>query len=440
MGFLYSLIYTLAFILLLPVFALSTIFRGKYAAGFFQRLGYLPKFKKDRRRVVWLHCVSVGEVNAARPLVDAIRSEFEEHRLIVSTVTRTGQKLAHEIYSDKADSIFYVPFDWKFTVRRAIRHFSPSVLLLMETEIWFNLIRETSKAKARIAIVNGRLSERSYKRYGYLKKTMRRVLGHLDAALMQSNADANRIMSLGLRASKVKVSGNLKFDHHIEAGESDLANSIRERFEITPEAPLIIAASTHSPEEKLVLEAFKEVWKSSERALPRLMLVPRHPERFDEVADLIRTTGFAWARRSEAESTRDAAAEVILLDSIGELRSVYPLAELVFVGGSLIPHGGQSIFEPAAYGRAIIAGPHMSNFAFGVRDFLERNAIRQLSNVKEKHIVPELAEAFRELLADNVGRAEMGHNALTAMNTNRGATERTIEYLRSYLRSSRSGY
>lgn len=433
---LYSFLYSVAFVIMLPVFLLSAIFRTKHAAGFFQRLGFLPKFNKDRRPVIWLHCVSVGETNAARPLVDAMLRDIPEHRLIVSTVTRTGQKLAREIYGHRADCVFYVPFDWAFTVRRALRHFSPSVLLLMETEIWFNLIRETSRSKCRIAIVNGRLSERSYKRYGYLKATMKRILGYLDVALMQSNNDANRIMSLGLRASKVKVSGNLKFDHDVEAVEAALAADIRQRFDITPEAPLVIAASTHEPEERLIIEAFKEVWKSSQSALPRLMLVPRHPERFDAVADLMRNSGFNWVRRTEKISGRDRSAEVILLDSIGELRAIYPLAELVFVGGSLIPHGGQSIFEPAAAGRAIITGPYMANFEAAVNEFVARDAIRQISATKEKQIVAQLTELMKSLLADSAGRKYLGDSALAVMNANRGSADKTIEYLRPLLSSA----
>lgn len=433
---LYSFLYTVAFLLMLPVFLLSFIFRTKHAAGFFQRLGFLPKFNKDHRPVVWLHCVSVGETNAARPLVDAIRRDLPEHRLIVSTVTRTGQKLAREIYGHRADCVFYVPFDWALTVRRALRHFSPSVLLLMETEIWFNLIRETSRSKCRIAIVNGRLSERSFKRYGYLKNTMKRILGYLQIALMQSNVDANRIMSLGLRASKVKVSGNLKFDHDVEPIESDLVAAFRQRFAITPDVPLIIAASTHEPEERLVIEAFKKVWKSSQSTLPRLMIVPRHPERFDAVAELMRKSGFNWVRRTEKESGRDKTAEIILLDTIGELRAIYPLAEVVFVGGSLIPHGGQSIFEPAAAGRAIITGPYTSNFEAAVKEFAARDAIRQINATKEAAIIDELAEAMAVLVADSAGRKYLGNNALAAMNANRGAADKTIEYIRPLIASA----
>jgi 3-deoxy-D-manno-octulosonic-acid transferase len=288
----------------------------------------------------------------------------------------------------------------------------------------------------RVAVVNGRISERSFKRYGYFKRTMKRLLGYLDRALMQSNADANRLMALGLRASKARVTGNLKFDHDVTAAESELTEEFRRRFGIIPEAPLIIAASTHSPEEEWILEAFKAVWKRGPGGLPRLMIAPRHPERFAEVAEILKKTGFTWVRRSEAESPRDKAAEVILLDSIGELRAAYPLAEIVFVGGSLVPHGGQSILEPAASGRAIITGPHTSNFAEIVQNFLEREAIIQLENAKESEVSKQLASALGTLLARPTKRKVLGERARAVMDTNRGAVERTLEHLEPLLAGS----
>ena len=429
MYFLYGLLYTLAFVLMLPVFAVSGILRTKHAAGFFQRLGFLPKFRSNGQPVVWIHCVSVGETNAARPLIEGLKGKYPGHRIIVSTVTRTGQKLAKEIYAGLAECVFYVPFDFRWTVRRALRRFEPRVLLLMETELWFNLIRETHKSKARVAIVNGRLSERSFDRYSKIKGFMKRALGYIDLALMQENADARRIMGLGIRASKVKVLGNLKFDHDTNARENELTRDLRERFGITAEAPLIIAASTHSPEEKWILEAFKQVWKSADARLPRLMIAPRHPERFDDVAEQIKATGFDWVRRSSGPSERDKTAEVILLDSIGELRAAYPIAELVFVGGSLIPHGGQSIYEPASAGKAILTGPHTSNFSAAVSEFSGQNALIRLDETTEASVVGDLAENFKTVLCNDELRENLGRNALRVMAQNRGAASRTLEYL-----------
>ena len=432
----YSIVFTLGFILLLPRFVVDALVKGKYAAGFGQRLGFVPRFDPQGKPVVWIHCVSVGEANAARPLAQRIKRDFPRHSLVISTTTRTGQQLARTAFADIADLVFYFPFDWRFSVRRTLSRIKPSVVLLMETEIWMNFIRETHRSGTPIAIVNGRLSQRSFKRFTYIKGWMRRVLAHIDLAVMQENADAKRIMALGMRASKVKVSGNLKFDHDLAADEIGLTDELRRRFLVRGDEPLIIAASTHAPEEKWILEAFKEVWKSTSNDLPRLMIAPRHPERFAEVAELIKATGFTWVKRSDPESERDAVAEVILLDSIGELRSAYPLAEIVFVGGSLIPHGGQSIFEPASAGKAIVTGPYTVNFDAAVREFLDRGALVQLSAKKEREMVPALTAAITDLLTNAAKRDELGKNALTAMNNNRGAVGRTLEYLSPLLSTS----
>lgn len=437
---LYSLVYTIAFLAMLPVFALSGIVRGKRAAGFFQRLSFsLPKFTPDERKTVWLHCVSVGEANAARPLVDRLHTDFPDVRLIVSTTTRTGQKLAKELFT-KAEAVFYVPFDWRWTVRRVLRHFRPTLLVIMETELWLNLIRESCRSHVRVALVNGRMSERSYKRYNAFKKTMKRLFGYFDRALIQTGADANRFMALGMRASKVKVTGNLKFDHSITEAEETLTEEFRTRFGLAGNVPLIIAASTHSPEESWALEAFRKASETRREDSPRLLIAPRHPERFDEVAQLIANSGFRWTRRSEAAKDSDTSADVILLDSIGELRAAFPLAEIVFVGGSLIEHGGQSILEPAAEGKAIIAGPYTHNFKAIVEEFVERDALIQIPKDALDDTSAALAKEFLSLLARPEKRKGLGERAKVAMNNNRGAIDRTFEQLRPLiLRSSSEG-
>ena len=426
----YSFLLTVGFLILSPMLLLR---REKYAAGFWQRLGYLPEFEQDGRPVLWLHCVSVGETNAARPLVTALKKKFPAYRLVVSTTTKTGQELARELFKAEAEVVFYFPFDWRFSVLRALKTFKPNIVLLMETELWFNFIREAGKSGALVTIVNGRLSEKSFKRYLYIKNFMRRVLSRVELALMQEPDDAKRIIKLGMRTAKVKVTGNIKYDQKKALAESDLTEYLRRRFDVSKDAPLIICASTHAPEEKWILEAFKNVFKDSPEKLPRLLIAPRHPERFAEVAALIEQTGFEWTRRSNAESESDAQAEIILLDSIGELRAAYALAEIVFVGGSLIAHGGQSIVEPAAAGKPIVTGFYTMNFAAAVREFIEQNAIIQLPPTDENTIVGELSEVFTTLLRDARLRENLAVNALAAVKNNQGATGRTIENLQSLL-------
>ena len=433
---LYSLLLTLAFILMSPLFFLR---RQKYAAGFTQRLGNYPEFKHDSRKVIWLHCVSVGETNAVRPLVDELKSHFPDHRVVISTTTLTGQTLAQNIFKDKADAVFYFPFDFKFSVRKALEQFKPSVVLLMETEIWPRFIREAKQSGAKIAIVNGRLSDASFRRYSIFKSFIRSVLADVDIALMQGEAYAKRIISIGIDPAKVKTTGNLKFDLNLDSSETDLTAEFRERFGISAERPLIVAASTHSPEELWMLEAFSEFFLEPSKLRPRLLIAPRHPERFDEVAEQVRSIGasrfpqfkpLSMARRSSDDSEKDKAADVILLDSIGELRSVYPLAEIVFVGGSLIPHGGQSVLEPAAAGKVIITGPYTHNFEAVVKELIANHAIVQLPEVRDEQVVDWIFDAISDLFEDGEERKLLGTMTAKVMAANRGATGKTIEYLK----------
>jgi 3-deoxy-D-manno-octulosonic-acid transferase len=383
--------------------------------------------------VLWLHSVSVGETQAARPLAKRLKEEFPEYRLVVSTTTKTGQELAQEVFKDAAELVFYFPYDWRFTVNRALEKIRPNVVLLMETEIWFNFIREAGKSNTRVFIVNGRLSEKSLKRYLRIRTTLRRVLHYVDMALMQSSADAKRLLQLDIRSSKVRITGNIKFDQNTDESEMVHTDYFRERFAISEDAPLIVVASTHTPEESWILEAFKALWKSAPEKLPRLLIAPRHPERFEEVSELTKQSGFEWVKRSEEISERDKTAEVILLDTIGELRAVFPLAGVVFIGGSLIPHGGHSILEPAIAEKPIVTGFYTTNFDAVVKEFLEKEAVVQLPKIEAEEIPTKLAEVFLEILQNSEYREKLAQNALAVMQKNRGAVEKTIEHLKPFL-------
>jgi 3-deoxy-D-manno-octulosonic-acid transferase len=420
MYFLYSILLSIGFVLMLPFFLIR---REKYASGFRQRLGNYPEFKHDNRDVIWLHCVSVGETNAARPLVDRLIESFPDHRLVISTTTKTGQELARKIFGDRADAIFYFPFDFKSTVRRALYNYEPSLVLLMETEIWPRFIHEAKSSGAKVAIVNGRLSQRSFDRYSRLRSIVRRVLADVDLVLMQGDADAHRIKQLGIDAAKVSVTGNLKFER--TGNDGDLTEEFRSRFGVFADKPLIMAASTHEPEERFVLEALNgEIGHSC-----RLMVAPRHPERFDAVATLFRHSPYSFVRRSAQPAEGDRDADVILLDSIGELRSAYPLAEIVFVGGSLIPHGGQSVLEPAAEGKAVVTGPYTANFDAIVNEFAANQALIQLRTPDVKH----LREALVELLSTPSKREQLGSRAINVMKSSPKAASAITEKLKALL-------
>ena len=291
-----------------PLFVLR---RGKYTEGLAQRLGGAPEVDAGGKPILWLHCVSVGETQAARPLFQALLEAFPHYALVVSTTTLTGQRLAQEMFSEQAAAVFYFPFDWAWTARRALRRVKPSAVLLMETELWPNFLRLCRANKIPTAIVNGRLSAKSVRGYSRLHFFISRVVNDLTLALMQDEADASRLQSLGLPASRVHISGNIKFDLAPAADEKGLADALRARFQLAASRPLIVAASTHAPEEKIVLEALRILRETQPTA--RLLIAPRHPERFAEVASGIEKTGWQGARRIIQVSGRRSRLDPVSL-------------------------------------------------------------------------------------------------------------------------------
>jgi 3-deoxy-D-manno-octulosonic-acid transferase len=431
----YSFLLTVGFLILLPRFAIDAFRNGKYVTGLSERLGRIPRSKSVGTPSIWLHCVSVGETEAAKPLVRALRQALPGYRLVISTTTVTGQQVARRAFADAADLVFYFPIDWARTVRRVLNALDPAAVLIMETELWPNLLRECRRRSTPVALINGRISPTSFRRYSKIRPFMRRVLGDLTAGVMQSDADSKRIATLGLEPARIHRSGNLKFDSAMsELVKSDLQPVIRERFAFTTDQPLIVAASTHSPEEAILLTAFKQILTTDRR--PRLLLVPRHPERFDEVAKLIASTGLSWSRRSAPPSPNDANSTIVLLDSIGELRAVYESAALVFVGGSLIRHGGQNLLEPAAQGVCIVTGAHTHNFADITRALLEHEAVIQLPDLPPAEAATPLASLIANLLGDDSRRKAIGQRAREVCGANRGATDRTLSIIAELLSSS----
>src|ERR1051325_7649451 len=243
----YSLLLTLGLIVLIPHFLIQVLAHGKYIAGLRQRLGSLPPV--NGKPVIWLHCVSVGETQAARPLAQRVKQQFPHHALVVSTITLTGQKLARDVFRTTAERVFFFPFDWRWSVRRALKTINPAAVLIMETELWPNFLRECKARRIPVALVNGRISRQSYRRYGLIKFFLRRVLSCLSVAVMQSETDAERLQSLGMAREKLFTAGNLKFDAEVASGLTDKTEEIRERFGLRSGAPLIRAARTQAPGE-----------------------------------------------------------------------------------------------------------------------------------------------------------------------------------------------
>jgi 3-deoxy-D-manno-octulosonic-acid transferase len=432
MYFVYSLLLTIGVIALMPRFLIGALRHRKYVTGLSERLGRVPAIETNGRPVVWLHCVSVGETEAARPLVKALRNRFPSHALIVSTTTLTGQAFARKAFADQVAAIFYFPIDWAWTVRRVLSALNPSAVMIMETELWPRLFHECRRREIPVALVNGRISEKSFRGYSIPGRFIRRVVNDLTMALMQSEPDAERLHRLGFPNDRIYVSGNLKFDSAEMKGTEELTSYLGDRFGLDGSARLIVAASTHEPEERVICEALLSL-VSSPDARVRLVIAPRHPERFDDVAALLRGSGQTWARRSDLAKESDKDCEVILLDSIGELRAVYPLADIVFVGGSITPHGGHNMLEPAAAGACVVIGPHTQNFAVITRALLDDLALVQLPDLPLEETAQHLASVFRELLSDDQLRRQLAENARAVCEQNRGATERTIEMLADIL-------
>jgi len=417
----YSILLSLGLLVLLPLFLFKALAHGKYIAGFRQRLGSVPA--TSGKPVIWLHCVSVGETQAARPLAARLKQQFPHHALVISTITLTGQKLARNVFRAQAESVFYFPFDWRWSVRRALKAINPAAVLIMETELWPNFLRECKAREIPVALVNGRISRQSYGRYVLVKFFLRRVLASLSIAVMQSEADAERLQALGMPSDKLFTAGNLKFDAD---GGSDLRETtieIAERFGLQSEVPLVLAASTHAPEEEIILESFKQL-RTQQPA--RLMIAPRHPERFNEVASLIQNSGLKWTRRMNIPEAGDRYTDVILLDTIGELPATYSLAAVVFVGGSIVDRGGHNVLEPAVAGSAVVTGAHTHNF-HAIMDLMEQaDAVIKLPAAAGKDATRELTNVLSRLLADPDERARLALRAKQLVAENQGAAERTL--------------
>jgi 3-deoxy-D-manno-octulosonic-acid transferase len=430
----YSFLLTLGLLVLLPRFLFQAIAHGKYISGFAERLGSVKVPDNFEAPVIWIHCVSVGETQAARPLVDQLRQQFPSERIVISTVTLTGQRLAREVFKDHAQIVFYFPFDWRWTVRRSLDRIRPSLVLIMETELWPNFFRECQRRDVPLALVNGRISRQSQRQYALVRPLIKRVLSALSLAAMQSEADAQRITDLGMGPARVQVTGSMKFDAGKLLAREDVTRELDSRFKFRSAAPVILAASTHGPEEKILIESLGRL---SEYGRVRLLLAPRHPERFNEVATLIHSSGLSWARRTNAATESDAMADIVLLDTIGELPGAYPLADIVFVGGSIAQHGGHNPLEPAAVGACVVTGAHTSNFQAIVDLLLEGEGLVQLPTLDEVNAPIQLGRVFSELLADPVNRQQLGQRAKTIFETNQGATNRTLALLKPFLNAPR---
>ncbi len=451
---LYSVLIVAFFLVVSPYLLYQAIRYRKYIVSLPQRMGYLPvSFNLDGDESIWIHAVSVGEVLTVRALLPPLRERYPRLRLFVSTTTMAGQQVARSNLPF-VDEVFYFPFDLGFILNRTMRLVRPRLFIMMETEIWPNLLRACRREGVKTALVNGRISNRSYPRYRLARFFFRHVLADVDCFCMQSEESARRIIAMGAARERVSVTGSLKFDSLDIPAASDASSRssfppsflpapafvpapsvhdvhhrgptrVLRYFRIGPTRPVVIAASTLKGEEEHVLEAFQRIRATMTNAL--LIIAPRKPERFDDVERLVRRAGWNVARRTELRVDADPRHDVVILDTIGELAQLFQVATVVFVGGSLVDAGGHNILEPAVFGKPIVFGPHMDNFAEIARTFLDNGAAVQVRSGRE------LESTLLELLGDPVRRASLGAAARALVEANRGARGKTLAALAELL-------
>lgn len=424
MYLLYSALLAVTLVLGSPYWIYEMLRHGKYRKGLKERLGIVPsRLENSSRTSIWVHAVSVGEVLAVSELLRRLGAEFPQHRVVVSTTTDTGQALARKLFG--AENVFYFPLDFAFAVRRWMSALRPELIVIAETEFWPNFLRSARAREARVAIVNARISDRSLPGYRRWKGILRRVLACADLFLAQTTEDARRLVEIGAPEERVFVGGNLKYDVAAPA-TAPIVEELRNSLLRSGARPVLVCGSTVEGEDVLLIDAFKRVLSGFPAAV--MVLAPRHPQRFDEVAELLRRSGVSFRRRSEW-NRETLLGSVLLVDSIGELSSLYALADIAFVGGSLVPRGGHNIIEPAQYGVAIVVGPYTENFRDIVALFQLRDAVRVVN-------ANELLAEFPRLLENDSERTALGQCAAETLRTQMGATEFALGRLKALLAES----
>jgi 3-deoxy-D-manno-octulosonic-acid transferase len=422
-SFLYSVALAVGMLVSLPYWLFQMARHGKYRKGLAERLGRVPSrlvLPGEQGPVLWVHAVSVGEVLAVEGLVEELRRHLPQHRIFVSTTTDTGQELARKRFGE--ENVFYFPMDFAFAIRPYLRALRPRMVVIAETEFWPNFIQLAHAGGARIAVVNARISDRSWPSYRRFRGLLRRLLVDVDLFLAQTPEDAARLQDIGASPERVRVTGNLKFDIPAPAPPA-IVERLRKAIAEAGAGPVLVCGSTVDGEEPLLLKAFENLLVEYPRGV--MILAPRHPERFPAVVALLEQMSMRFWRRS-AWNGEALTGGVLLLDTIGELAALYALADVAFVGGSLVPRGGHNLIEPAQHGLATVVGNHTENFRDIVSLFQSRDAVRIVGPA-------ELPLVLMELLANDGERRALGQRAAETMRSQIGATARTADALEELL-------
>jgi len=423
MWLLYELLYLIGFVLYLP----SALWRRRLPhAGWTMRLGWYPAALRERlagRRSIWVHAVSVGEALAAQPLLQRLRQAYPDNPLAISTITPGGFDVASKRLGAR-DAVLYLPLDLQGCVDRALDALSPRILILMESELWPMLIRRAYARGIPVVVVNGRMSPRAFRRAQWFKPWLGGMLGRVATFLMQSREDAGRLLAVGASPGRVHVAGSLKWDASLGSRPDPGAiAALSRRLGLQDNEQIIVGGSTHRGEEAVLLQAFQSLATSGRRR--RLILAPRYLERLSEVEGVATTRGLQLVRLSEAKP--ESAWDVGLVDAFGQLPLYYGLASVVFIGGSLIPHGGQNPLEATSLGKPVVFGPSMHNFAVIAHELLAHHAARQVGTADE------LVMLLEELLSHGTESAQMGRRAQELTEQFQGASERTLAALQPLL-------
>ena len=426
--FLYDIVLWLAALFFIPYHFYRSRQR-KRPTAFAERFGMLAADELavlDGERPIWVHAVSVGETIAAKPLLKALKERFPGRKIVVSNVTETGRSVALTL--SEADLCIYFPFDFGFAVRRILSRIRPSIILVVETEIWPNFLRMARRAEIPVVMVNGRISDRSFAGYLRLGWFFRAVLGDFSWFCMQTCEDARRIIAMGAPSDRIKVTGNLKYDLPITTVSPLEKEQIRSAFLLPPDVLVFTAGSTHQGEDEVVISAYRQLVATGKKVL--MVLVPRHPERAREVAELLKRENMVFALRSGICGRTDpfSPGEALLVDTVGELMKFYAVSDVVFVGGSLVPTGGHNILEPASLRVPVLFGPHMSNFREAAEFILAYGGGMQVEDGDK------LAAALERLLDDPVARCAMGENGARLLEENSGSTGLHVMVVERFLK------
>jgi 3-deoxy-D-manno-octulosonic-acid transferase len=430
---LYNTLLTFLLILSAPYLFFRSLFQKRFRSQWIQRMGFFQDLAF--KRPIWVHAASVGEVFCTVPLLKRIKREFSHCEIVLTTMTSTGNEAA-KTHLPEADRVLFFPIDHPLTLRRVIKKIQPRLLLIAETELWPNLLRSCGRMGIPIILFNGRISEKSFRGYLFLKFLFKECLKYISLFLMQTMEDQNRIIEIGAESDKTRVVGNLKFDQNLPSFNQEAMANLTKSIGLQGKEAILIAGSTHPGEEEILLNLFKELRMIRSHLI--LILAPRHLVRLEEVERILEKESISWVRRTSLALDQDHQKqkdppEVILLDTMGELMSLYSLGTLVFVGGSLVPIGGHNPLEPLFFKKCVFFGPYMFHFSEISRRLVEEGGAIQANGIED------LATHMKRLLRDDRTRRDIGERGYQFLQRHQGATERMFEKIRPYLTDSVRG-